>query len=294
MHLASISVNVSAGTDLVVLEGLPLLGTTYILAPAAIIYHPLALLAVGIGLLAGLFWRRSVAAGFLFATTAAPLAAVFLPGIAPLFASFATLATARRILIAVPIAASLGIGLDALLAGLPVRLPARLDRQARDGLLSVLLIGAIGLLYLEPWPLIPASGRDQIRAANEIETLRAMQPSDAALVARLADLVPADRDSRVVMNARASNYVIESVPHTLITGGRFSGNLTYPATARFLTEAVAVCPLAGRRGPDLPARVRRDAPRVAGRRHAPGPTPARSGTLPAAGRRGWLSDLRRG
>ena len=115
VHLTPVSVDVSSGTDLVVLAGLPLLGTTYILAPATIIYHPLALLAVGIGLLAGLFWRRSVAAGFLFATTAAPLAAVFLPGIAPLFASFATLATARRILIAVPIAASLGIGLDALL-----------------------------------------------------------------------------------------------------------------------------------------------------------------------------------
>lgn len=224
----------AAGVSVLSLSGLPLVGSTYILDPAVIVYHPLILLAIGLGLLHGLFWRRSFAANVLFAATIGPLAVVFVPGLAALFARFATLSTSERMAIAIPVAAILGISLDGVLT--------RLNRRGLAGGLAVLLAAAIVGLYLEPLP-IAGSGRDQIRAAGEAEALRRMLPADQAAIEALADLVPAlPGDAVVLMNGRASNYVIESVPHALITGGRQSGNLLYPQTARFFNEAIPLAP----------------------------------------------------
>ena len=161
---------------------------------------------------------------------------MFTPGLAPLFARVVSLNAAQAVVLVVPVALAWGCGLDALLRGL-----GRLGVIRQTGLwwmVAGLLVAAILLLYLEPVP-IPASGRDQIRAVNQVQSLRDIHPADEQLLAALAAVVPPDRRSTVLTANRVANYVAESVPRALVVGGRGDH---LPFAARFFTEGRPAAP----------------------------------------------------
>ena len=202
------------------------IGGTYIMNPAKVFYHPLLILAALVGLGAGWWWRRSLAAQYLFATTAALLAVFFVPGLAALVARLVTLTLFSGLIFLLPVAASLGIALHALLDWLSARWQvAALVTSA--GLMVVLLV--------EPFP-IPASARDQLHAANSIQSSRDIRPFDTALLDELKRILPADQRHVLMTPEHVASYIVESVPNTLITGGRPSSNLAHPANARFFTQ----------------------------------------------------------
>ncbi|MBZ0297656.1 MAG: hypothetical protein K8L99_34180 [Anaerolineae bacterium] len=217
----------NAPDSLLVLENLPLLGSTYIMNPRTIFYHPLIILATLIGLGAVWWWRRSLAAQYLFASTAAMLVIFFVPGVTEVVAGIISLILLSGMIFLLPLALSLGLALDALLRQL---------RQSIAQPTAAFLAGLTMLaLIFEPFP-ITASARDQIYASNSIQVTRDIQPFDTALLAELARVLPADQRSILMTPDHVANYIIESIPHTLITGGRASSNLAHPANARFFTQ----------------------------------------------------------
>jgi hypothetical protein len=229
------------------LENLPIIGTTYIIQPTVIFYHPLIVLAVILGLVAGFWWRRSLAAQYIFGSTAILLVLLFMPGVTEFFARATTLPALPGMVFGFPVAITLGASLDAVLRrrqrgnGSQV-----LDHQvspAWNNLLTVAFVGIILLLVFEPIP-IPASARDQIRASNQMQSLREMHGSDQALVDSLLAHLPHDQQSILITPNPVANFVIESVPGTIITGGRraFNNKWTFDATLRFFTELPPTLP----------------------------------------------------
>src|SRR5690606_11481659 len=56
--------------DLLPLSNVPLIGDTYIVSPKSVFYHPAIIVATALGLLAGLYWRRSLTEKYVFAAKA--------------------------------------------------------------------------------------------------------------------------------------------------------------------------------------------------------------------------------
>jgi hypothetical protein len=221
----------SSRAELQVIQ-VPILGATTIVEPGFVFYHPVIVLAAILGLLAVFGWRRSLAAQYIFGVTAMTLVLLFVPGIAGFMIRMITPTLAPGILFGLPVALTLGLSADLLISAL-----GRLTRQ-RWLWQTVTVIFAAGVmlaLLFEPFP-IPASARDQIRASNAMQQTRDIHPADLELLAALNSLLPTDRRSVLITPLRVSNYVVESVPRTLITGGRGSGNVTFRATRRFLSD----------------------------------------------------------
>jgi tetratricopeptide (TPR) repeat protein len=240
------------------LNHLPLLGTTYILQPDVFFYHPLIIAACLIGLLAGLGWRRSLVAQYLFASTAITLLLLFTPGLTRLFARLTYSLAVPGLIFALPLPLAFGLAVDWLLARINLPHPPSPSPFNGEGektprqspslymergwgevyLLPLLAATWILVTLIEPFPL-PVSARDQIYASNQMQATRDIRPFDRQYVADLRTLLPADTRSVILAPNRNANYIIESVPHTLITGGRAgTGNgASYQATARFYGES---------------------------------------------------------
>ncbi len=215
-------------TSLLFLDA-PVLGRTYIIDPAFIFYHPALAAAVALALLIALRWRGSLAAQYVAASTGATLALLFVPGLAALFANLVSPDLAPGIVFGIPVALIFGISIDAALAWL---CRANLRLAVLQSAAALVVIAVIAFLLFEPVP-IPASARDQIRASNLMQAGRDMQPADRLLIERLRDLLPRNQVSVVLTPDRIANYVVESIPRTLVTGGRDSGNRTAAQTRRF-------------------------------------------------------------
>jgi tetratricopeptide (TPR) repeat protein len=244
------------------LNRVPIVGTTYILRPDVFFYHPVIALACLIGLLTGVGWRRSLAAQYLFASTAMTLLLLFTPGVTRLFARLTYSQAVPGMIFALPLALAFGLAVDWIIPLTPKPLP-RLPLAGRGGFPAVLLpsplvgeglgmrgfllllavAGWIFITLLEPFP-VPVSARDQIYASNQMQATRDIHPFDQRYVADLRALLPADTRSVVLAPNRNANYIIESVPHTIITGGRAgTGNgASYRGTARFYTEGSPPAP----------------------------------------------------
>lgn len=212
--------------SLIVLDDLPLIRSAYIMNPQTIFYHPVIILATLIGLGAVWWWRKSLAAQYIFASTAMMLVIFFIPGVTQLVASVISLTLLSGMIFLLPLAVSLGLALDALLR--------RIHTAAQPVTAVVTGLVMLALLF-EPFP-IPASARDQLHASNTIQAVRDIQPFDHALLAELARVLPADQRSVFMAPDHVANYIIESIPHTLIMGGRASSNRSHPANARFFNQ----------------------------------------------------------
>jgi Flp pilus assembly protein TadD len=230
------------------LTGLPLIGTTYVMQPTAIFYHPLIGGAVVLGLIAGIWWRRRLAAQYIFGSTAITIILLFVPGVTAAFARVITLQAIPGMIFAIPIALIWGLALDVVLCRVGKWLAAhrsddtgasmdRLSRAPAEAGVVIILIASIFLLLLEPVP-IPASARDQIRASNTLQTLRTMHASDQQLLDSLITHLPADQTTVLITPNPVAGYIIESVPGTVVTGGRrgHGNGWAYAGNQRFFGQ----------------------------------------------------------
>jgi len=212
------------------LYDLPILGSTYIVNPDYIFYHPVIVVVVALGLAAVVRWRKSFAAQYVFASTAAVVVLLFVPGVTRLFARLTFVPAVPGLVFGLPIAAAFGLAITTLHHWLE-RVPI-IGRSMR-WLITAVLAVVISVMLLEPIPF-SGSARDQIRSANAVQSLRAMLPDDQQLLDSLNAHLPADQRSILIAPNRVANFIVESVPHTLITGGRGSNtNVTFVPTLRF-------------------------------------------------------------
>ena len=216
--------------EFLILPNLPLVGATYIRNPARVFYHPVIVLVVALGLLYGLRLRRSLAAPYIFGTTAVFLLISFLPGLTELFNQFASSVGLLTTLFLLPVPLVLGLSLDHLLRGLAARL-----KVYPAWPVSVLLLGFGAPLLFEPLP-IEASARDQLHAFNEMQASRRLRPGQRALTERLREVLPADRTTILMTPADSASVVIEDLPRTLITGGREGYNRARDGDNRFYNQ----------------------------------------------------------
>ncbi|MEO8610208.1 MAG: hypothetical protein ABI690_20100 [Chloroflexota bacterium] len=226
----------AANRYFLVLPKLPIVGTTYIRNPKDVFYHPAITLAVILALAAGGWWRRSLAARYLFSSTLLAMILFFTPGLTAFFNKFASSVGVLTTMFMIPVPLAYGVmaGLigDALKLRVSIRpLPAESLRWAA----AVLAILVMGLLIFEPFP-IPTSARDQIRAFNAMQTQRLLHPAQEALAASLKTHLPAGQIAVLMTPYDVANVVIEELPDTLITSGRLNRNLAIAGNNRFMNE----------------------------------------------------------
>jgi len=227
-------------------KDVPVIGTTYVISPPLIFYHPVILLAVILGLGAGLWWRKNLASQYLFGSTAAFLMVLFVPGMTALTARVTALPALPGMVFGFPVAVTLGVALDlALRQGIQMwnrwskrRAPGHWFQKIGSADMSaVILMAAILLLLFEPVP-IPASARDQIQASNELQALRDMHATDQQLLDSLTAHVPRGQMNVLLTPNPVANYVLESVPGAVVTGGRrgMGNKWAFDATLRFFSD----------------------------------------------------------
>jgi Flp pilus assembly protein TadD len=230
---------------ILVLEDLPIVGTTYIMPPSLIFYHPIVVIAAILGLIALVGWRRSLAAQYIGGATAITLSLLFVPGLTAFAARITVLNALPGLVFGLPIALVFGIGLDTLVGrilngvqaargGLAVQ--PNITSYIQNGLV-LLGIASIILLLFEPFP-IPASAHDQIRASNQLQSLRDMHVTDQRLLDSLLAHLPADGMSVLLTPNPVANYIMESVPGAIVTGGRrgHDNMWAFDPTLRFFGE----------------------------------------------------------
>ena len=206
---------VSTAGGFLILSDFPLLGDTFIRSPQRVFYHPVILLAVLLGLLYVLRLRKSLAAQYLFGTTALLLLLSFTPGLTEFYNKLVSSVGLLATLFILPVALILGLSLDHLL-----RFAA-----GRRYPLWPLSVGAVilgVLLLFEPVP-IPASARDQINDYNTMQETRRWQPVHTAVAESLKRNIPPEPLSIIMAPPDTVNIAIEDLPHTLIVGGRSTG-----------------------------------------------------------------------
>lgn len=209
----------------------PLLGTTTVVHPSSVFYHPAVWLAALLALAAAPAWRRSLASQHLVGATGAALVLLFTPGVSALFTRLVTVEAVWGTIYAVPVGLAWGCALDFALRWLERRrLPPALVSYGAPAALAAVMLA----LLFEPFP-IPASARDQIRASNVMQQGRDMMESDRLLVELLARSLPADRRTVILSPSVSANFIVESVPRTFITGGRVTA--ATPGTDRFFTDS---------------------------------------------------------
>src|SRR5262249_12104589 len=152
----------------------------YIRRPSSVFYSPVIIIAVAVGLLFGLRWRRSLAAQYIFGTTALGMLLFFTPGLTELVDKFGSFITLLVMIFILPVSLALGLGIDALVNWVSQRLPARF---VQIGFSLAAILGMFVLLF-EPFP-ISASAHDQLNAYNTVQRLRLLHPSQIALVESL-------------------------------------------------------------------------------------------------------------
>lgn len=209
---------------------------TVIFNPTVIFYHPLIFLTTILGLLTVVFVRRSLAAQWIFASTFGACVLLFTPGLARLFSQIVTSSVGAGVIFSLPVALIYGVAIEAVRE----RLPANTHVLSRWLIPPATALIMLALLF-EPVP-IPASARDQIRASNAAQRLRAAHVTDAALITALEDILPDGTRSILLAPNQVSSAITEQISYTFITGGRDSSNRAAPGSARFLNDTDTVKP----------------------------------------------------
>jgi hypothetical protein len=218
-------------THIILLPNFPLLGTTYIRRPESVFYSPAILISVVIGLLVGLRWRRNLALQYVFGTTLLGMILFFTPGITSFIDKFGSFITLLVLMFMLPVSLALGLGLEFIINRL--KLTVGQYAQPIVGLTVVVLVFT---LLFEPFP-ISGSSRDQLRAYNDMQSLRRIHPSQAALIDSLKEYIPPNAITVLVTPYDVANLIIEDVHGTLVTGGRDGGiNTSAQGNNRFFTE----------------------------------------------------------
>ena len=228
-----------------VLHDLPLVGTTFIRNPASVFYHPLIALAYLLGLFWGLRRRESLAAQYISSVTVVCLLLFFVPGVTEFYNRLVSSVGVFITSFALPVSLILGLSLERLFGYLQRFRPVRLYRLWG---MAVALVVVFFLLLVEPFPL-PASAQDQIRAYNEMQSLRLLHPAHEQLVAGLRETLSSGEPAVLMVPYDVANVVIEEVSGTFVTGGRPSRNTAHQGDSRFFGQSNPVAPWLD--GPDL-------------------------------------------
>lgn len=229
----SSSDEVVARGSFLILPALPLVGVTFIRNPADVFYHPAIALAVALGLVAGVWVRRSRAAQYIFGATLIFLLLNFTPGLTAFFDRFASSVGLLTTLFILPVPLIFGLGFDAALRGLKAR-------SLEWGGAAMLLLAGL-LIAFEPIPL-EASARDQLQAFNDMQTVRRLRPAQTELTGLLKTLLPDGPVSILMTPGDTASVVIEDLHHVLITGGRGSRNQAAGGDNRFYNQLGANSP----------------------------------------------------
>lgn len=232
---------------------LPVIGRTYVIDPESVIYHPLLWIAVGLGLLAILRIKRDRAAVYIFSSTATALGLVFvLPPAAQLISQVMSLdfplgnicqltaAVQSGLLFNItgaavfmlPVALTLGYGIDLVFQYVGRFQPAARLRMPVFGvggpvILVLLLVGPVSF-----------SAASQLDALHQDWDHLRIGSAEEEMLEALKTIVPAGQRSIILAPAAISNTIIESVPHTLVTGGAE----TVADANRFFVEATPPSP----------------------------------------------------
>ncbi len=227
-----------------ILENIPLIGTTPILYPSAIFYHVIVVLAVSLGLLQLIKWRRSFAQQYIFATTVSSLILAFMPGVPEMFFHLFGLNAGRflvGLVFIIPIPLILAISLESLLSRLATLLRSPNTNHFLHTSAAILLSLIVLLLLFEPFP-IAYSARDQMDILHQLKEATLFHSYDQEMLSKLITYIPIDNSAHVVIApGRLSAPLVESVPQVLITTGR-SENRTYKGTQRFFNESTSIEP----------------------------------------------------
>ena len=219
-----------------ILPDFPLIGDTFIRNPDDVFYHPVIILAVILGLLWGLRWRRNLAAQYIFGTTAVAMLLFFTPGLTELYNKFVSSVGLLTTMFLIPVGFILGQSLDQVLCWVKARV-----RFYPTALPAALLAGAILILLFEPVP-IPASARDQIETFNQMQQYRRLLPVHPPLATELNQVLDPQQTSILMAPDDTVSILIEDLPHTLVTGGRGSGNRTKQGDNRFFNQVGSRAP----------------------------------------------------
>ncbi len=205
-------------SNIILLPNLPILGETYIRRPSSVFYSPIIILAVIIGLLFGLRWRRNLVAQYVFGTTMLAMILFFTPGVVALVDKFGSFITLLALIFILPISLTLGLGIESLVS----RLSRFLSPQLAQTLASLTVLLTMFALVFEPFP-ISGSARDQLQTFNDMQTLRQLHPSQSALMESLGAIIQPDAITVFATPWDIANIVIEEIPGAFITGGRDQG-----------------------------------------------------------------------
>ncbi len=229
----------TAARGFLLLDNLPVLGSTYIMQPETVFYHPMIALAVGLGLLFGLGWRRHIYAQYIFGVTAAALVIFFVPGITETYVKIASWVGILTTVFILPVGLVFGLSFDWLFQAATTRRPALLRPLGWGVALGATAV--LGLLLYEPLPLA-ASPRDQINAYNEIQAMRRVRPEQDALITYLHSVLPPDTRTVILSPYEMANVIVEDISGSLITGGRASRNTAAAGDSRFFTNTTPPAP----------------------------------------------------
>ncbi len=230
-------VELAASSAFLIVRDVPLVGTTYIRSPASVAYHPVITLTILLGLAAVVRWRRSLAARYVFVTTALLLVISFVPGVTAAVNAFMATVGLLLTVFLLPVPLILGLALDVVARAFERALPV--TRRGLPLAVSVVMMAWAGALWFEPFPL-PASARDQQAAYYQTQAQRHTIPAHHRLITALKDVLP--RTSVLTVPVDVANLVIEDISGTLVTGGRRNRNTAYAGDRRFLTESTPPAP----------------------------------------------------
>lgn len=216
---------------------LPLIGTSFIVDPDTVFYHPFVIIGVLISLFAALRLKQALIAQYLFASTVATLILLFVPGVSDAFMRLVTALVAPSVALGLPVPLALAYALSLIMRRLLLDKVVPACRWA----LVLTTVAVFGLLLFEPIP-IPASAQDQIRASNAMQALRDIQPADELLLADLQAVLPQGKRAILLTPDRIAGYITESVPYAFVTGGRASSSHSSAGSQRFTTEGNSHAP----------------------------------------------------
>lgn len=237
-NTTSPGVSPTENTGFTQLKNVPLIGSVVIRDPQDVFYHPVIVAAAVLGLIAGLYWRRSLAARYIFASTLCLLVVSFTPVVTRIFTNIMSAQGMALFVMILPIPLILALALEMLRETVS---RARLVRPFTVAATAAAILVTAAVLLFEPFP-IRASARDQLRAYNETQAQRYVNTAQWALITALKDVLPQNEVSTLTVPSAISNLVVEDVSNTLITGGRRSRNTARVADDRFYNRDTIPAP----------------------------------------------------
>ncbi len=205
-----------------------------IIEPGMLFFHPFVILALVLSLVAVIRLRRSLAAQYIIATVGVMLLLSYIPPIFNIilrvFGSYFGIHFVFELFFILPIGLILGLAISCGHDWIAKRL--HLDSLISNSVIAAGFVAAALVLLIEPFPIVQ-SARDQIDALNQIQTVRDIRPFDEQLLDCLSALPVTGSKVVYLTSNRIASYVIESVPHAFVTGGREQGNPALAGTTRF-------------------------------------------------------------